>query len=255
MVRPNKVKALLKAGQPSVGAWMNFASVVEAEALASIGWDWVCLDVQHTGVDLETCQNIFLAIGANGTIPFARVPGIEPISIGRLLDAGAYGVIVPMVNSAKDAELAVKATKFAPVGIRSSGAGRAAYWAGPDYTRYANDEIAVIVMIEHIEGVEHVEEILSVPGVDGCFIGPWDLALSMGVAFDQGGHDPKHIAAVARVLETAQKLKVPAGIHCSGPEEVNARIEAGFQFLACQNDSSWMLRAARDAFAKIKRPE
>ena len=254
-MRPNTVKALLKEGKPTVGAWMNFPCVMEAEALANIGWDWVCLDVQHTAVGIETIANIFLAIGANGSIPLARVPGGDPTLIGRMLDAGAYGVIVAQVNTKADAELAVSATKFAPVGIRSSGAGRYEYFAGGDYARYANEEMLCIPMIEHIEAVENVEEILSVPGVDGCFIGPWDLAMSMGLALDWEKTADQRAVAVKRVLDAAKKLGVPAGIHCGSPEEVNQRIEAGFQFLAAASDVSFMLKTAREFYGKIKRAE
>jgi 4-hydroxy-2-oxoheptanedioate aldolase len=254
-MRPNTVKALLKAGKPSVGAWMNFPCVMEAEALASVGWDWVCLDVQHTAVGTETMASIFLAIGAGGSIPLARVPGGDPIIVGRALDAGAYGVVVAQVNNKADAEKAVASTKFAPIGIRSSGAGRAEYFAGSDYARYANEEMLCIPMIEHIEAVENVEEILSVPGVDGCFIGPWDLAMSMGMAFDWAANADKHAAAVKKVLDAGKKLGVPTGIHCGSPEEVNQRIEAGFQFLAAANDASFMLKTARDFYSKIKRAE
>jgi len=254
-MRPNTVKALLKAGKPSVGAWMNFPCVMEAEALASVGWDWVCLDVQHTAVGTETMANIFLAIGANGSIPLARVPGGDPIIIGRVLDAGAYGVVVAQVNNKADAEKAVAATKFAPVGIRSSGAGRYEFFAGADYARHANEEMLCIPMIEHIEAVENVEEILSVPGVDACFIGPWDLAMSMGLAFDWENTAEQRGAAVKKVLDAAKKLGVPAGIHCGSPEEVNERIAAGFQFLAAANDISFMLKTAREFYSKVKRTE
>jgi 4-hydroxy-2-oxoheptanedioate aldolase len=254
LVRKNTAKALLQQGKPAVGAWMNFPSVVAAEALASIGWDWICVDTEHGAIDLETAQNLFLAIGANGTIPIARVPWNDVISIHRILDAGAYGIVVPMVNSAEEAERAVKAAKYPPDGMRSAGGGRWRYWAGADYPRHANDEIMVVVMIEHIDAVSRAEEILSVPGVDACFIGPNDLAWSMGCALDKGPKDPSHIEAVAKVLEAAKKVGVPAGIHCLSPDDVNGRIEAGFQFLACMSDGAFLMKSATEAFQKIRRP-
>ncbi len=253
-MRTNTAKALLKAGKPAVGAWMNFPSVVAAEALASLGWDWICVDTEHGAIDLETAQSLFVAIGANGTIPIARVPWNDTISIHRILDAGAYGIVVPMINSAEQAEQAVKAAKYPPEGFRSAGGGRWRYWAGPDYPRYANQEIMVVVMIEHIDAVNRAEEILSVPGVDACFIGPNDLAWSMGLSpHGLGPRDPRHVEAVAKVLAAAKKVGVPAGIHCFSPEDVNARIEAGFQFLACMSDGAFLMKSATEAFNAIRR--
>jgi 4-hydroxy-2-oxoheptanedioate aldolase len=253
-MRKNTAKTLLREGKPAIGAWMNFPSIVAAEALASVGWDWISVDTEHGAIDLETAQSLFIAIGANGTIPIARVPWNDTISIHRILDAGAYGIVVPMVNSAEQAEKAVKAAKYPPEGFRSAGGGRWRYWAGADYPRHANDEILVVVMIEHVDAVEHAEEILSVPGVDACFIGPNDLAWSMGVALDKGPRDPRHVEAVAEVLRAAKKVGVPAGIHCFSPEDVNARIEAGFQFLACMSDGAFLMKSATEAYQKIKRP-
>lgn len=255
-MRPNTAKALLKAGKPAIGAWINYPSVAAVEALASLGWDWMCVDTEHGAIDLETAQSLFIAIGANGTIPITRVPWNDAISIHRVLDAGAYGIVVPMVNSRAEAEQAVRAAKYPPDGFRSAGGGRWRYWAGPDYPRFANQEILVVVMIEHIDAVERAEEILSVPGVDACFIGPNDLAWSMGLSPNgPGPKDPSHVAAVNRVLAAAKKVGVPAGIHCQTPEDVNARIEAGFQFLACMSDGAFMMKTATEVRQKIRRPD
>ena len=142
--------------------------------------------------------------------------------------------------------------------IRSAGGGRWRYWAGDDYPKYADDEILVVVMIEHITAVEHVEEILTVPGVDACFIGPNDLAWSMGLGKGPGASDPAHAQAVARVLAAAKKLGVPAGIHCRSVDEVSMRAEQGFQFLACTSDHFMLFNAASQGVksirAKIGRP-
>lgn len=254
-MRTNTAKELLKAGKPAIGAWMNFPSIESAEALASIGWDWICVDTEHGAIDLETAQAMFMAIGQNGTIPIARVPWNDLVWIHRILDAGAYGIVVPMINTPEQAEQAVKAAMYPPEGIRSAGGGRWRFWAGADYPRFANQEIMVIVMIEHIDAVNRAEEILSVPGISGCFIGPNDLAWSMGLSPNgPGTKDPSHAEAVAKVLAAAKKVGVPAGIHCSSPEDVNARMEAGFQFLSCMNDGAFLMKSATEAFNALKRP-
>ena len=251
-MRPNTAKRLLREGKPAVGTWINWPSVAAAEALASAGWDWLVVDTEHGAIDLETLQNLFIAIGTTPTIPMCRVPWNDPMSIKRVLDAGAYGIVVPMVCSAEEAERAVKAAKYPPEGIRSAGGGRWRYWAGPDYMAHANEEILVVVMIEHIDAVERAEEILSVPGVDAGFIGPNDLAWSMGL-----GLGPRNVGAhkeaIARVLAAGKKVGVPVGLHCRSAEEVVERIDQGFQFLACANDGAFMMNAVTEAVNTIKR--
>ncbi len=247
-MRINTAKQLLKAGKPAVGLWINMPSVVGAEALASVGWDWLTLDVEHACMDYETQQNLFIAIGANGTIPLARIPENDTAVIKRTLDAGAYGVVVPMVCTVDDAKHAAAACRYPPEGVRSAGGGRWRYWAGPDYTAHANEEILCIVMIEHIDAVDRAEEILSVDGVDGCFIGPSDLSWSLGL---KGKRDERHAAAIQKVLEAGKKTGKFTGIHCMSPEEVVRRMKDGFQFLACQNDSGFMMSGVSAAYKTV----
>ena len=247
-MRFNTAKQLLRDGKPAVGIWINMPSVVGAEALASVGWDWLTLDVEHGCMDYETQQNLFIAIGANGTIPLARIPENDTAVIKRTLDAGAYGVVVPMVCTVDDAKRAAAACRYPMGGVRSAGGGRWRYWAGADYMQHANDEILCIVMIEHVDAVERVEDILSVDGVDGCFIGPSDLSWSMGL---QGKRDARHAEAIQRVLEGGKKVGKFTGIHCMSPGEVVQRMQAGFQFLACQNDAAYMMTGVNAAYQTI----
>lgn len=251
-MRPNTAKHLLQAGKPAVGVWINWPSVCAAEALATVGWDWLVIDTEHGAIDLETLQGLLIAIGSTPTIPMCRVPWNDPVYIKRVLDAGSLGIVVPMVCSAEEAAQAVKAAKYPPQGIRSSGGGRWRYWAGADYAEKANDEIAVIVMIEHVDAVRNAEEILAVPGVDACFIGPNDLAWSMDTPHGKARGTPEHQALIAQTLAAARKVGKPAGIHCGSPEEVVQRIDQGFQFLACQNDGAFLMKAATDAFNQIR---
>lgn len=251
-MRPNTAKKLLKEGRPAVGVWINWPSVAAAEALATIGWDWLVVDTEHGAIDLETLQNLFMAISTTATVPMCRVPSNDPTTIKRVLDAGSMGIVVPMVLTPEDAQNAVRAAKYPPHGIRSSGGGRWRYHHGPDYVERANDEIAVIVMIEHVDAVKRAEEILSVPGVDACFIGPNDLAWSMSTPYGRARGTPEHQELIQAVLKAAKKVGVPAGIHCGSPQEVTQRIDQGFQFLACQNDGAFLMECATSAFKQVK---
>lgn len=249
MIRENAVKRKLKAGDPATGMWLNIPSLVSAEALATVGWDWLTLDVEHGCMDYETQQAMFLAIASQGCVPLARIPANDPTIIKRTLDAGAMGVVIPMVCSAEEAQAAVEACKYPPDGIRSAGGGRWRYSYGVDFLQRANDEIICIVMIEHQVAVDRAKEILAVPGVDACFIGPNDLSWSMGL---KGQRNDAHAANLLKVRDAGREVGTPTGLHCMSPAEVVERIEQGFQFLACQNDMSMMVTAAADALKHVR---
>ncbi|HEV2123497.1 MAG TPA: aldolase/citrate lyase family protein [Chloroflexota bacterium] len=249
MARENTAKKLLRAGKPAVGIWLNVPSVTSAEALATIGWDWLTLDVEHAPYNLETQQAMFMAIASQGCVPLARIAANDPTIIKQTLDAGAMGVVVPMVCSAEEAKRAVEACKYPPEGIRSAGGGRWRYAYGADWQERANEETLCIVMIEHRMAVDCVEEILSVPGVDACFIGPNDLSWSMGL---RGRRDDAHAAALLRVRDAGRATGTPVGLHCGSPQEVVQRIEQGFQFLACQNDMGFMMSGVTAAHKHIR---
>ena len=246
-MKKNIVKEKLLAGKPSVGSWISLVSSISAEYMAHVGFDWLVVDTEHSAVGFETTLHCFQAICTTDTIPMARVAWNDPILIKRLLDAGAMGLVVPMVNSAEEADRAVKAMKYPPEGIRSLGGGRATLY-GSDYFEKANQETAVIVQIEHIEAVKRAREILSVKGVDSCFIGPTDLAASMGVKI---GH-PSHEEAIVEVLKAAKASRTPAGIHTTNVESANKRIEQGFQFIALASDAAFLRSAAQSAFSQLK---
>jgi 4-hydroxy-2-oxoheptanedioate aldolase len=249
VIKENAVKQLLKSGKPATGLWLAMPSLTGAEALATMGWDWLTLDVEHAPFNLETQQSLFLAIASQGCVPLARIAANDTTIIKQTLDAGAMGVVVPMVCTADEARAAVAACRYPPEGVRSAGGGRWSRAYGSDWQGRANDETLCIVMIEHVKGVENAEAILSVPGVDGCFIGPNDLSWSMGL---KGRRDDAHEAALMRVRDAGRATGTPVGLHCGSPEEVVKRIEQGFQFLACQNDMAFMLAGATAAHRHIK---
>ena len=247
----NPIKYKLHHGEPAVGTWLSLCSPISAELMAQVGWDWLVVDAEHSPVGFETMVNCFRAIQLGGAVPMARVPWNDTVWIQRTLDAGALGLVVPMVNSAQDAEKAVANMKYATQGIRSYGGSRVAPYIEGEYRTWAQDNITVIVMIETIQAVERAEEILSVEGVDACFIGPADLALSMGISPREVGPGTEHEAAIMRVLEAGKKLGVAVGKHCSDAAEVNQRIRQGFQFLALSSDARFLLKEANAQFSQV----
>ena len=249
-MKKNTVKEKLANGKPTIGTWLSLASWVSAEYMAHIGFDWLVVDTEHSPVGFETTVQCFQAICTTDTIPMARVAWNDAMLMKRLLDAGAMGLVIPMVNSPEEAEKAVKSMKFPPEGYRSLGGGRATVY-GSDYFASANDEIAVIVQIEHIDAVNKAAEIMSVKGVDACFIGPNDLAGSMGLKPDIHCSNPEHNAAVMQVLDAAKKVGKPAGIHCATTEAVNMRLEQGFKFIAINSDAGMLKAAAAKTLSEI----
>jgi len=180
-MRPNAVKRKLRAGEPAIGTFMALGSTLGAEQLAHLGFDWLVIDQEHGAIDATLTQSLLQAISTTDTVPLIRVPWNSGDWIKRALDAGAYGLVVPMVNTREEAEAAVQATRYPPLGSRSIGGSRTRLYGGADYVEKANDEILLIVQIEHIDAVRNAREILGVPGVDAYFIGPGDLCASMGL--------------------------------------------------------------------------
>lgn len=251
MLTTNPVTDKLRNGQPAIGSWLTLCSPVAAEAMAHVGWDWLVVDAEHSPVGFDTMVNCFRAAQLGGAIPMARVPWNDTVWIQRTLDAGALGLVVPMVNSAEDAKAVVSNMRYATKGQRSFGGSRVAPYIDGDYRTWADENLAIIVMIETIQAVEQAEAILGVEGVVGCFIGPNDLALSMGLTQKDMGPGTEHEAAMMQVLAAAKKTGKAAGKHCFSAAEVSMRIGQGFQFLALASDAAFMAKAALAEFNGI----
>jgi 4-hydroxy-2-oxoheptanedioate aldolase len=251
-MRPNRVKQLLKEGKPAVGTFLNIPSIASAEIMANVGFDWLVVDAEHGAIDLNTLHDMFIAISTTNTVPMCRVRENDPATIKQALDAGAYGVVIPMVNSAEEAERAVKSCKYAPEGIRSAGPGRWRYYGGADYQQHANDEVLVAIQIEHIDAVNRLDEILSVPGIDIVHMGPGDLAWSMGLGKGLGEKDPAHVEAMAKVLDAAKKHGIPIGTAARSVQEAPKLIEKGYQFMMIMNDVTHLFNAASEALKYVK---
>jgi len=245
-VRANHVKRRLQAGEPSIGTWLSLPSPEVAEYIAELGFDWLTVDAEHNAIDITAMSRMFGAIAARGVAPLVRIPWNSGENIKRALDSGAWGIVVPMVNSRAEAEAAVEAAKFPPRGNRSIGGNvRSVRWqaTGEDYHKHADDEILVVLQIEHIAGVGVADEILSVPGVDACFIGPNDLAASMGIALGipLESEDERLVEAITEIREACVRNEVAPGIHTSGASGINQRIAEGFQFLAMASELKYLL--------------
>jgi 4-hydroxy-2-oxoheptanedioate aldolase len=253
-MKKNHVRAKLKQGQPSIGTWLTLPDVVAARLMARVGFDWLTVELEHTPVNWETAANSFAIIAASGVVPLARVPWNTGENIKRVVDNGAFGIVVPMVNSRSEAEAVVNAARYQPFGKRSIGGQlHAANFETDPATYYAkaDEEILVVVMIEHVEAVEAADEILSVPGIDAVFIGPNDLLNSMGKS---PAFDSEHKAffdAVQHVLKTARKHGVAGGMHTLDAAGARKRIFDGFQFIAVASEAGFMLSKAQEVLRDL----
>lgn len=253
-MRPNTVKRALQAGQPSVGTWLSLGSITAARFMARTGLSWLTVDIEHSLVDWETATHMFATIADAGCVALARVPANRHDHIKRVLDNGAMGVVIPMVNSRQEAEDAVAACLYPPRGNRSVGGSVHALNFGTsanDYYEHANDEIAVIVQCEHIDAVERADEIFSVPGIDAIFVGPNDLAASMRSKDNKPPSGKATQEAMDHILKTCKKHKVAPGVHCGSADEVNARIAEGWQFMAITSELKMMLNGAAAEVKKL----
>jgi 4-hydroxy-2-oxoheptanedioate aldolase len=253
-MRPNPVKRALKAGQPSVGTWLSLGSITAARFMARAGFAWLTVDIEHSLVDWETATHIFAAVADADCVPLARVPSNRHDHIKRVLDNGAHGIVVPMVNTRAEAEAAVSAVLYPPHGTRSVGGSVHAMnfkTTAADYFAHANEEILVVLQCEHIQAVEDADKIFSVPGIDAIFVGPNDLAASMRGKDGRGPSGEATAQAMKHVLATCRKYGVAPGVHCFSGEEVKVRAEEGWQFLAINSELKMMLDGASAALAKI----
>lgn len=249
-MRENESLAAWRKGEQTLGCWLSLANTYSAEAVAQLGFDWVCVDLQHGMIDYPDLAHMLPAISNSRATPLVRVPWNEPYEIMKVLDAGAYGVIVPMVNNGEEAARAVAACRYPPLGNRSFGPIRAALYGGRGYAQEANGQIACIAMIETREGIDKVEEIVSTPGLDGVYIGPADLALSLGLPVSGDQPQEEHLAVVKQIQQACIEHEVAIGIHTSSLEYTQKYLELGFNFVTLGSESGHMMKnAARELAA------
>lgn len=238
-MRINTIKRRLAECQPCRGIWLGVPSVTTARLLARMPCDWLAVDAEHGPMGAETMTGMVGAIADAGRAPIVRVAHANVENIKRALDAGAWGIIAPMINSPEQAEAVVAAAKFPPVGQRSFGSA----WAGlafdlpmPEYLRAANSETMALVQIESAAALERLPEILAVPGIDGVFVGPVDLAISMGLEPAPENPHPDLRKAFTEILRVAGENRLPVGIYCSSAMAAAERIREGFLMVNVASD-------------------
>jgi len=248
-MRTNHVKKKLKQGELALGAWLNFPSVVTARVMAQLGFDWLVVDMEHSAQSTPLMADMVATIAdARNCAPFVRVPTNSVEWFKWALDAGAWGVVVPMVNTREEVQRALDYSKYPPLGNRSIGGIFGPYGFGttswPDYTKVANDEIMVIAQIESAQGIQNVDEILSVPGIDVAFIGPNDLHAQLGLVPSSDGAEPEFLDALERVKVAARKYDIALGIFSDDGLAATTRIEQGFQMISVTTDVSSLIASA-----------
>src|SRR5262249_59689192 len=231
VVRENTLRKIWARGEAVVNGWLSIPSSFSAEVMAHQGFDSLTVDMQHGVVDYQTAVTMLQAISTTPAIPLARVPWNDPARLMKILDAGVYGVICPMINTRAQAEALVAACKYPPRGYRSGGPVRPSIYAGADYGDHANDDVLVMPMIETAEALKNIDEILSVPGVDAIYVGPSDLSLALGLKPRLDQTDPPVVEAQQQIVEACKRHGVVAGIHNNTAAYALKMIAAGYQFV------------------------
>lgn len=251
----NHVKEKLRGGKVAVGAWMSILNPDSARIVAGSGIDWILFDTEHGPPSFETVDGLVRAVGGLGAIPLVRVVWNDINAIKQALDTGAYGLVVPWINSREEAENAIKYSQYPPDGLRGCAPGRAASaWrvSVDEYLNTVNDEVLVAVQIETKKAVDNIEDIVSVDGVDATFIGPSDLSMSMG--YRGKSFHPEVVKAMDRVLEASRASGVAPGIaYARDLDHCNRLIEQGFRFIGVGSDTGFLSRGCEETLKKIRR--
>ena len=252
-MRENKIKKMMNEGKPVINGWLQIPSTVSAEVMAHQGWDSLTIDMQHGLVDYSNALPMLQTISSTDVTPLARVNWNEPGQIMKILDAGCYGIICPMVSNRTEAEKFVQACQYPPKGYRSFGPIRASIYGESDYAKYANSEILKIAMIETKEALEKLDEILDTPNLDGIYIGPADLSLAVG---EEPGFDrdekSKAYNEILRILDAAKKRNLLAGLHNGTAEYALKMIKKGFNLVTVGSDSRYITAGAKSDLEKLK---
>lgn len=251
-MRENKLKTKLENGETALNGWLHIPASVTAEAMAHGGFDSLTIDLQHGPLHFEAAVPMLQAISTTDVTPLARVPWNEPGMIMKMLDAGCYGIICPMVNSGSECEAFVKACRYPPQGYRSFGPTRAKFYGGTDYAKHANATVLTFAMIETKEALDNLDDILSVPGLDALYVGPADLSQSLGGPPGADFRDGPVPEALDKILEVAKRHGVKAGIHNASVSYAKEMTGKGFQFVTVETDLSYMLAGAQKIVAGFK---
>jgi 4-hydroxy-2-oxoheptanedioate aldolase len=248
----NPAKEKLLAGGVSIGSWCTSGSPLAAEVLAGEGFPWVVVDMEHFPIDLSAAADCFRAIHLAGAVPLGRVPACDGVWIKRVLDAGPLGIVVPLLESAQDARNVVAWSRFPPTGRRPFGGGRASHLYGPSYLQQANQAILVMIQIETAQAVEELDAILAVKGYDGCFVGPTDLSLSLGMPPPSQPHPPRDQLIRSLAGRIAAAGKIP-GIFATSVQAAVARVQEGYRLVGVAADLLLLRDAAGGVVGELKK--
>lgn len=251
-MRRNRLIEMFSVGEVAVNGWMSIPSAYSAEGAGHQGFDSVTVDLQHGMIGFESAVHMLQALSSTPAVPLVRVPCNDAAQIMHLLDAGAYGIICPMISTPEQAQALVQACRYPPHGTRSFGPARGLLYGGQDYFANANTAILAIPMIETCQGVDNIDRILAVDGIEMIYVGPNDLALDYG---EMPGSEPvatQAAEAIAHVLATVRRLGKSAGIFCSGAEAARMRAEQGFSLVTPGNDFGILTRAMANAVQTVR---
>ncbi len=251
-MRENRLRTLWSEDKAAVNGWLAIANSFCAETMAHQGWDTLTIDLQHGVVDYQAMVGMLQAISTTATVPIVRVPWLEPGIIMKTLDAGAYGVICPMVNTREEAQRFVAYTSYAPKGTRSFGPVRALLYGGADYPTKANETIVRFAMIETAQALDNLDAILSVEGLDAIYIGPSDLSLALGCKPQFDDVEPKVAQAIDHIVARAKAHGVVAGIHNGRSDVAKARIARGFRFVTVSSDARLIAAGSQQVLAEMR---
>jgi len=251
-VRENRLRTLWQQNKHAINGWLAIPSSFSAEVMAHQGWDTLTVDMQHGLIDYPSMVAMLTAISTTATVPLVRVPWLEPGILMKTLDAGAYGLICPMVNTREDAQRLVAYTHYAPKGSRSFGPVRANLYGGADYPGQANDTIVVFAMIETKQALDNLDGILSVEGLDAVYIGPSDLSLSLGCQPVLDDVDPPAAKAIEHILQRAKAHGVRAAVHNGLSSAAKARAAMGFDLVTVSSDARILTAGAQQLLAAMK---
>jgi 4-hydroxy-2-oxoheptanedioate aldolase len=251
-MRQNALCQAWAQGRRTANGWLSIPSSFAAEVMAHQGWDSLTIDLQHGVVDYQTAVGMLQAISTTEAVPMVRVPWLDPGIVMKMLDAGSYGVICPMINNAAEAETFVCACRYPPRGNRSMGPIRATLYAGEDYVRHANETVLAIAMIETAQALDDLDGILATEGLDGIYVGPSDLANALGCPPVLDPVEPKVTSAVEQVLRAAKKAGLWAGIHTGAPAYARRMHQLGFDFISLASDSRLLALKSQESLAEIR---
>ena len=251
-MRPNKLKQMWRDGRWVTMGWLSVSHSFTAEVMARQGFDALVVDMQHGTTDMADVLPMLQAISQTDTVPVVRVPWNDPATIMKALDLGAYGILVPLINTAEDAAKAVAACRYPPVGMRSSGPVRAVHYGGADYVAKANDEIVVMGMVETTEGLANLDAICATPGLDAVYIGPADLSFALGLPPGPDKSDPVHLATCDKIRDTAHKHGIKACMHCASAAFASGAVKRGFDLIMLTSDVASLTAGARRQLDDLK---